>query len=89
MTKNLDDQKCESEPKPFAYSEAVKEHFLNPRNFLMGDGSKYACDAKGTVGNPVCGDQMTMYLQIKSRTCVGKLMVVPVRLLAHPHLANY
>ena len=65
MTKNLDDQKCESEPKPFAYSEAVKEHFLNPRNFLMGDVSKYACDAKGTVGNPVCGDQMTMYLQIR------------------------
>ena len=65
MLKNLDDQKCETQPKPFVYSEIVKEHFLSPRNFLMGDESKYIRDAEGTVGNPVCGDQMTMYLQIE------------------------
>lgn len=59
------DQKCEIQVKPFAYSEIVKEHFLNPRNFLMGDENKYNYDTKGTVGNPVCGDQMTMYLQIE------------------------
>lgn len=65
MSKKLDDQKCESEPKPFAYSGIVKEHFLNPRNFLMGDEANYVRDAEGTVGNPVCGDQMTMYLRIR------------------------
>lgn len=59
------DQKCETEARPFVYSQIVKEHFLNPRNFLMGDENKYRRDAEGTVGNPVCGDQMTMYLQIK------------------------
>lgn len=59
-----DDQKCESQPKPFIYTEIVKEHFLNPRNFLMGDEDKYARDAEGVVGNPVCGDQMKMFLQI-------------------------
>ncbi len=48
----------------FAYTEIVKEHFLNPRNFLMGDESKYPHDAEGMVGNPICGDQMKMYLQI-------------------------
>lgn len=52
--------------QPFAYSEIVKEHFLNPRNFLMGDESRYEHDAEGIVGNPVCGDQMKMYLRIKN-----------------------
>ena len=53
--------------KPFAYTKIVKDHFLNPRNFLMGDEKNFAYDAKGTVGNPVCGDQMNMYLKISSR----------------------
>ena len=50
---------------PFAYSEIVKEHFLNPQNFLMGDETKYPHDAEGIVGNPICGDQMKMFLCIK------------------------
>ncbi|MBR5621416.1 iron-sulfur cluster assembly scaffold protein [Candidatus Saccharibacteria bacterium] len=49
---------------PWVYTETVKEHFLNPRNFLMGDESKYAYDAKGIVGNPICGDQMLMMIQV-------------------------
>ena len=48
----------------WVYSEIVKEHFLNPRNFLMGDEAAYAADAEGIVGNPICGDQMKMFLQI-------------------------
>lgn len=48
----------------WVYSEVVKEHFLNPRNFLMGDESQYQCDAEGIVGNPVCGDQMKMFIQV-------------------------
>ncbi len=51
-------------PQAWVYSDIVKEHFLNPRNFLMGDESKFPHDASGTVGNPVCGDQMTIYLKI-------------------------
>lgn len=53
--------------QPWVYSEIVKEHFLNPRNFLMGDEKKFKHNTKGTVGNPVCGDQMTMYLQIAKK----------------------
>lgn len=53
---------------PWVYTETVKEHFLNPRNFLMGDESKYAYDAKGIVGNPICGDQMLMMLQVEEKT---------------------
>lgn len=49
----------------WVYSDIVKEHFLNPRNFLMGDEAAYAHDAEGVVGNPVCGDQMKMFLRIE------------------------
>lgn len=52
-------------PGSWVYSDLVKEHFLNPRNFLMGDEAKYQYDAEGTVGNPICGDQMRMFLQIR------------------------
>ena len=51
----------------WVYSDIVKEHFLNPRNFLMGDEKKFQADAIGLVGNPVCGDQMKMFLKISTR----------------------
>lgn len=49
----------------WVYSDIVKEHFLSPRNFLMGDETKFPHDAEGVVGNPVCGDQMKMFLCIE------------------------
>ena len=52
---------------PWIYSNTVKEHFLNPRNFLMGDESKYDYDAKGIVGNPICGDQMLMFIKVAEK----------------------
>ena len=52
----------------WVYSDIVKEHFLNPRNFLMGDESKFEYDTVGLVGNPVCGDQMKMFLKIDAKT---------------------
>ncbi|MDO4507847.1 MAG: iron-sulfur cluster assembly scaffold protein [Candidatus Saccharibacteria bacterium] len=54
-----------SEGQDWVYSEVVKEHFLNPRNFLMGDESKFECDATGVVGNPICGDQMKMFIKVR------------------------
>lgn len=54
----------------WVYSDLVKEHFLSPRNFLMGDEANFPHDTSGTVGNPICGDQMTMYLQIKDNKIV-------------------
>ena len=59
-------------PETWVYSDIVKEHFLSPRNFLMGDETQFAYDAVGTVGNPICGDQMRMFLQIKD----NKIQVV-------------
>lgn len=57
-----------SEGQDWVYSDTVKDHFLNPRNFLMGDESKFQCDATGIVGNPICGDQMKMYIKVDEST---------------------
>lgn len=48
------------------YSDKVMDHFMNPRN--VGD----IPDASGigTVGNPVCGDVMKMYLKIENEVIV-------------------
>ncbi len=61
----MTDNSCQNS---WVYSDEVKEHFLNPKNFLMGDESKYKYDAKGIVGNPICGDQMCMMLKIDKKT---------------------
>lgn len=58
--------------QPWVYSDIVKEHFLNPRNFLMGDEAAYPHDAEGIVGNPICGDQMKMFIQVQD----GKIVDV-------------
>lgn len=54
----------EKEGQDWIYSDIVKEHFLHPRNWLMGDESKFEHDAVGQVGNPICGDQMRMYIKV-------------------------
>ncbi|GAB4316083.1 MAG: Fe-S cluster assembly scaffold protein NifU [Methanobacteriaceae archaeon] len=43
------------------YSDKVMEHFQNPRNV----GEIEDADGEGTVGNPVCGDLMTIYIKVK------------------------
>lgn len=43
------------------YSDTVMEHFRNPRN--MGEIEEP--DGVGKVGNPVCGDVMTIYIKVE------------------------
>jgi len=43
------------------YTDKVMEHFKNPRNM----GEIPDADGVGTVGNPTCGDLMTMYIKVK------------------------
>jgi nitrogen fixation NifU-like protein len=43
------------------YTEKVMEHFRNPHNM----GEIPDADGVGTVGNPVCGDLMTIYIKVK------------------------
>lgn len=43
------------------YTEKVKDQFYNPRNV----GEIKDADGAGTVGNPVCGDIMTIFIKVK------------------------
>ncbi|SYZ72047.1 scaffold protein [Candidatus Zixiibacteriota bacterium] len=42
------------------YSQKVIEHFQNPRNV----GEIKDADGVGTVGNPSCGDIMSIYIKV-------------------------
>ncbi|MBE6513312.1 MAG: Fe-S cluster assembly scaffold protein NifU [Methanobrevibacter olleyae] len=42
------------------YSEKVMDHFTNPRN----SGIIENASGEGTVGNPTCGDLMTIYIDV-------------------------
>ena len=44
------------------YSEKVLDHFRNPRNV----GEIEDADGVGTVGNPVCGDMMSIYIKVEN-----------------------
>jgi nitrogen fixation NifU-like protein len=44
----------------FTYSAKVLDHFQNPRNA----GTLPDPDLVGEAGNPVCGDQMRLYLKL-------------------------
>ena len=48
------------------YSEKVMDLFKNPRNM----GEIPDADGVGTVGNPVCGDLMTVYIKVKDERIV-------------------
>ncbi|MFH1457680.1 MAG: Fe-S cluster assembly scaffold protein NifU [Candidatus Omnitrophota bacterium] len=43
------------------YSDKVMDHFMNPRNV----GEIPDASGIGSVGNPICGDVMRMYLKIE------------------------
>jgi len=44
------------------YSNLVMEHFANPRNV----GEIEDASGVGTVGNPVCGDIMKMFIKVEN-----------------------
>ncbi|MBS7632498.1 Fe-S cluster assembly scaffold protein NifU [Candidatus Bathyarchaeota archaeon] len=48
------------------YTEKVMDHFKNPRNM----GEIPDADGVGTVGNPVCGDLMTIYIKVKDNRLI-------------------
>ena len=48
------------------YTEIVKDHFFNPRNV----GEIKDADGVGTVGNPTCGDVMTIYIKVKDEIII-------------------
>jgi len=49
-----------------AYSDKVMDHFLNPRN--VGEISD--ASGIGSVGNPICGDVMKMFIKVENGVIV-------------------
>lgn len=50
---------------PWYYSDVVKDHFFNPRNFMKsGEEENFAADGTGRVGSPACGDEMVLWIKV-------------------------
>lgn len=51
------------------YSDVVKEHFFNPKNFMRyGEEKKFKFNAMGRAGSPACGDEMVIWLIVDPKT---------------------
>ena len=51
------------------YTDTVKDHFFNPRNFMRyGEEETFKHNAMGRVGSPACGDEMVLWLNIDPKT---------------------
>ncbi|MFH2018948.1 MAG: iron-sulfur cluster assembly scaffold protein, partial [bacterium] len=51
------------------YSDTVKEHFFNPRNFMhYGEEEKFKFNGMGRVGSPACGDEMVLWINVDKKT---------------------
>lgn len=51
------------------YSDIVKDHFFNPRNFMQyGEDEKFKFNGLGRVGSPACGDEMVLWIQVDPET---------------------
>ena len=48
------------------YTEQVMDHFMNPRNV----GEIEDASGVGTVGNPVCGDIMKIFIKVEDNVIV-------------------
>jgi len=48
------------------YTDKVMDHFMHPRNV----GEMLDASGVGTVGNPVCGDVMRMYIKVENDVIV-------------------
>lgn len=49
----------------WVYSDVVKDHFINPRNFISEEKPVWDYDGAGEVGSPACGDVMKIWIQVK------------------------
>jgi len=55
--------------QPWFYTETVKKHFFSPKNVLKTGKAvrefEKEADGVGTVGSPVCGDVMKVWIKVK------------------------
>lgn len=46
------------------YTDVVKDHFFNPRNFMHEDADESLYNAIGKVGSPACGDELRVWMNV-------------------------
>lgn len=54
--------------KSWFYSDVVKDHFFNPRNFMHEDANPDDYNAIGKVGSPACGDELRVWMKVDPAT---------------------
>lgn len=47
------------------YTDEVKDHFFNPRNFLDREPEDGEFNAMGKVGSPACGDELKVWMDVE------------------------
>ena len=51
----------------WVYSNIVKDHFVNPKNFVKGGINPDDYDGVGYVGSPACGDMMKIAITVDKK----------------------
>ena len=64
---NIENNESSDDTYEWLYSNIVKDHFFNPRNFLTDDKVPES-DGMGTVGNPTCGDMMMVWIKVDEKS---------------------
>lgn len=62
------DVSAANKAKSWFYTETVKDHFFNPRNFMKDDVEEEKYNAIGKVGSPACGDELRVWMIVDPET---------------------
>lgn len=54
--------------KSWFYTDVVKDHFFNPRNFLHDELDESQFNGIGKVGSPACGDELRVWMKVDPDT---------------------
>lgn len=68
VTGKKGDVSSHSGAQSWFYSDIVKEHFFNPKNFAMDEVDAEQFNAIGKVGSPACGDELRVWLKVDEET---------------------
>ncbi len=66
--KNNCDVQSHDQNTQWVYTDMVKDHFFNPRNFAKSDEEVQGFDAHGAHGSPACGDEMHVWIKVNPET---------------------
>ncbi len=62
------DVSAQDKSKSWFYTDVVKDHFFNPRNFMHEDANEEEYNAIGKVGSPACGDELRVWMKVNPVT---------------------